>query len=420
MTTSIVILNWNGRDFLKKYLSCLLNSTEGYDDVQVVVADNASQDGSLTLLHEEFPEIKTIALDRNYGFAGGYNKALKQLDSDLFLLLNSDVEVTRGWLDPLIEWMELHPDCGMCAPLLHQTEKRDCFEYAGAAGGYLDRFCYPFCRGRVMKRLEKDEGQYDMPEEVLWVTGAALMTRRELFFGLGGFAGDFFAHMEEIDLCWRARLEGWKVNIIPRSTVYHVGGGSLPQDSPFKLQLNYRNNLLMMSRCLPKTMAVYSAYALLGKAVLPDEGPDMIHNCNSIFCREYDDQMQDDILTGSVDMGIMKADIVINLRMLLDRLSALVYLFTGKKECYRAVRKAHREFRALRGQADKQEMHGYLKAILYGERDDIARCILTDENAGSNLGSASIALKGMWNKWIVSESFFKKEAIFAEIKDSIR
>ncbi len=420
MTASIVILNWNGRDFLRKYLPCLLDSVKEYDDVDIVVADNASEDDSVQILTDEFPQVKLIRLSRNYGFAGGYNKALHKLDSDLFLLLNSDIEVSPGWLGPLLEWMKYHEDCGMCAPVLHMMNDRSRFEYAGAAGGYLDRFCYPFCRGRVMKMTEKDEGQYDVPEEVLWATGAALLVRSKVFFELGGFCDKFFAHMEEIDLCWRARLNGWKVNIVPRSTVYHVGGGSLPQDSPFKLFLNYRNNLLMMARCLPKTFAIESAYSLMSKAILPDEGPDMIHNCNCMYSSEYDVRMREDILHSSAELGVMKADLLINARMVLDFLSAMAYLVTFRMDNFKAVMKAHREFRLERPHENIKELKRYLRPILEGERDDIARNILCNDPECDNRGGDIFQLKGMWSKWIVTQALLKKEAIFAEIKDNIR
>ena len=181
MTFAIVILNWNGRKFLSEYLPGVVESVRGLEGVSVVVADNASSDDSLQLLQTEFPTVKTVPLKRNYGFAGGYNKALTQLQADCYLLLNSDVRVPQDWFYPLMEWMQLHPECGICGPKLHQIQHEDSFEYAGAAGGYLDRFCYPFCRGRVMDRLEKDNGQYDVPAEVMWVSGAALMIRASLF-----------------------------------------------------------------------------------------------------------------------------------------------------------------------------------------------------------------------------------------------
>ena len=245
MKTAVVILNWNTEDFLRKYLPGLINSVSSIDGAEVIVADNDSSDSSLELMKTLFPSVRTIELEKNFGFTGGYNKAFEQIDCEYFVLINSDIEVPENWLQPLIEWMDNHPDCGACAPKLHSWYQRDKFEYAGAAGGYIDKFGYPFCRGRIMKRLETDRGQYDTVENVFWATGACLMVRSSVYRKLGGLDNRFFAHMEEIDLCWRMQLEGWKVTVIPQSVVYHVGGGTLPASSPYKLYLNYRNNLLM-------------------------------------------------------------------------------------------------------------------------------------------------------------------------------
>lgn len=394
-----------------------MDSIKGIDGVSVVVADNASTDGSLELLQEQFPTVATIALDRNYGFAEGYNMALKQVQTDNYLLLNSDVEVSPDWFTPLAQWMDLHPDCGICGPLLHQTQNREMFEYAGAAGGYLDRYCYPFCRGRVMQRLEADNGQYSTPQDVFWVSGAALMIRSRLFHGLGGFCADFFAHMEEIDLCWRARLDGWKVSIVPRSVVYHVGGGTLPQGSARKLFYNYRNNLLMMHRCLPRTFALESAYNLLGRYIVPDEGPDMFHNCEVMYSNELDSSMHNAILESSAQLGILRTKRLIFVRMVLDGLSAGVYLVTGKADCAAAVIKAHKDFRRLRKKTSHNKLKGFMRKALSGERGDIARTMLSDRDYTVNKGGKFFCIKGVWSKWIVLQSIFKKETIFAEIKE---
>ena len=256
MKTAVVILNWNTEGFLKEFLPGLLQSVSKVEDAEVIVADNASTDGSRQVMKDIFPDVRTLEFDRNYGFTGGYNKAFGEIESDLFVLINSDIEVTEGWLPPLVKWMEDHPECGACAPKLHSWQDRDKFEYAGAAGGYIDRYGYPFCRGRVLKRLETDRGQYDAPADVFWATGACLMVRSSLYRKLGGLDDRFFAHMEEIDLCWRMQLEGYKVTVVPESVVYHVGGGTLPATSPFKLYLNYRNNLLMLENNLAKTFAL--------------------------------------------------------------------------------------------------------------------------------------------------------------------
>lgn len=411
-------MNWNGRHFLEKYLPSVLYSVHDNADARVVVADNGSDDDSLELLATEFPQVQIIALDRNYGFTGGYNKALSQLDDDLFVLLNSDVEVPDGWLEPLVEWMQLHEDCGICGPKLHMTTDRDSFEYAGAAGGYLDRYGYPFCRGRVLKMVEKDYGQYDIPEEVLWVSGAALMVRREVYTKLGGLCREFFAHMEEIDFCWRARLDGWKVNVVPRSTVYHLGGGSLPQDSPRKLYLNYRNNLLMLSRNLPATFAIDIAFNLVGKTLVPDEAPDDLEACIEDF-RDFDKSLRKDIVSSSVDVAMGMTSFNIFIRMCLDGLSAAVYLVTGKFSYFMAVFKAHRDFRKMRKPVSRRKLRAMVSSGLSGERRDIADCILTSRIDGDNNMKSTFALKGMWDKWVVWQAFLKKNDIFESIKDRI-
>ena len=246
---AIVILNWNGAKMLGQYLPTVLNYSR--DEAVVYVADNASTDNSMDLLRQEFPECKTIVLEKNWGFAEGYNKALSQIDAEYYLLLNSDIEVTHHWLTPLIEFMDVHPEVAACQPKLLSIFDRDCFEYAGACGGFLDRYGYPFCRGRLFETVERDDGQYDYKEEILWATGAALMIRAKDFWDVGGLDGRFFAHNEEIDLCWRLRIRGRKIYFLPESYVYHVGGGTLPKSNPMKTFLNFRNNLTMLYKCLP-------------------------------------------------------------------------------------------------------------------------------------------------------------------------
>ena len=247
---SIVILNWNGKEMLSKYLPSVLQYSR--DVATVYVADNASTDDSLTLLREHFPEVKLIVLEKNWGFAEGYNQALRQIESEYYLLLNSDIEVTHHWLTPLVEYLDSHPDVAACQPKLLSVVDKDCFEYAGACGGFLDRLGYPFCRGRVFDIVECDNGQYDYPSEIHWATGAALMVRSKDFWDVQGFDGRFFAHNEEIDLCWRLRIRGRKIMCIPESYVYHVGGGTLPKSNPMKTFLNFRNNLTMLYKCLPE------------------------------------------------------------------------------------------------------------------------------------------------------------------------
>ena len=253
MKTAVVILNYNTKDYLRKFLPGLILSCEGLD-AEVWVADNASADGSVEMLKAEFPEVPLIVLESNFGFTGGYNRALSMIEADYYLLINSDIEVPPGWLAPLVEWMDSHPECGACGPKLISYYNRDTFEYAGAAGGLLDSFGYPFCRGRILQKVEKDHGQYDTPANVLWVSGACLMVRSALWRELGGLDDRFFAHMEEIDFCWRLQLRGWKVTVVPQSFVYHIGGGTLSNESPRKLFLNFRNNLLMLENNLPATL----------------------------------------------------------------------------------------------------------------------------------------------------------------------
>ncbi len=246
---AIVILNWNGEKMLKEYLPTVLRYS--CDEAKVYVADNASTDGSLEMLRTDFPTCSLIELDRNWGFAEGYNKALAQVDAEYFLLLNSDIEVTPHWLTPLIEYMDAHTDTAICQPKLLSVFEKNRFEYAGACGGYLDKYGYPFCRGRVFQTVEEDKGQFNDPAEVLWATGAALMIRSKDYWEVGGLDGRFFAHSEEIDLCWRLRIRGRKVVCLPDSHVYHVGGGTLPKANPMKTYLNFRNNLTMLYKCLP-------------------------------------------------------------------------------------------------------------------------------------------------------------------------
>lgn len=233
---------------LRTYLPSVVQHTEG----EVIVADNGSTDDSLKVLAKEFPAVKTIVLDKNYGFAEGYNKAIEQVDSEYVVLLNSDVEVTEHWLTPLLDYMQTHPEVAAVQPKIRSWRKRDYFEHAGAAGGYLSVLGYPYCRGRKFGRVEQDHGQYDTIANVDWTTGACMCVRTKIYKECGGLDASFFAHMEEIDLCWRMRNKGWKLACVPQSVVYHLGGGSLSYDNPRKTYLNFRNNLLMIyknSRC---------------------------------------------------------------------------------------------------------------------------------------------------------------------------
>ena len=244
---AVVILNWNGRKHLERYLPSVVEHTTA-EGVEIIVADNGSTDDSLIWLRMKYPELRVIRLDRNYGFAEGYNRALREVESDYYLLLNSDVEVTANWWQPLVELLDNNPDIAVVAPKLLSDTQRDMFEYAGAAGGYIDYLGYPFCRGRILSEVERDRGQYDSRCDIFWASGAAMCCRSEVYNKLGGFDADFFAHMEEIDLQWRMQLSGWRIVVEPRSMVYHLGGGTLPA-SPMKSYLNHRNNLAMLYKC---------------------------------------------------------------------------------------------------------------------------------------------------------------------------
>ena len=240
---------------LEQYLPSVLQYSK--DEATVYVADNASTDDSLAFLEQHYPEVKRIRLDKNWGFAEGYNKALAQIEAQYYLLLNSDIEVTHHWLTPLIEHLDNHPETAACQPKLLSIFDKDRFEYAGASGGYLDRFGYPFCRGRIFETVETDNGQYDAEADILWATGAALMIRAKDYWDVKGLDGRFFAHNEEIDMCWRLRIRGRRIVCLPDSYVYHVGGGTLPKGNPMKTYLNFRNNLTMLYKCLPDSELQY-------------------------------------------------------------------------------------------------------------------------------------------------------------------
>ena len=249
--TAVVILNWNGIGWLQKFLDTVVRFSIGADSL-VIVADNGSTDGSVEWIEKNSPETKIIRFPDNYGFAGGYNIALSRIKAEYFVLLNSDVEVTEGWLKPMISFMDKNPDVAACQPKIRSYYNRDYFEHAGAAGGYIDKFGFPFCRGRVFDRIEKDEGQYDDYTDIFWASGACMMVRASHWEHCGGFDSDFFAHMEEIDLCWRFHKAGFRVSFIPDSVVFHAGGGSLPYESEYKTYLNFRNNLFILYKNLPQ------------------------------------------------------------------------------------------------------------------------------------------------------------------------
>ena len=248
--TAIIILNWNGLSYLKMFLAIVLENSRDEETV-VCVADNGSTDGSPEWVAENFKEIKLILLKKNHGFAEGYNLALNQIDARYFVLLNSDIEVTKNWLIPLVTFMDNNPDVASCQPKVLSYYNKDQFEHAGAGGCFLDKYGYPFCRGRVLNIVEKDTGQYDSAINVFWSSGACMIVRSEAWKRCGGFDADFFAHMEEIDLCWRFHKAGYRVCFLPESVIYHIGGGTLPYSSPLKTYLNFRNSLFLLYKNLP-------------------------------------------------------------------------------------------------------------------------------------------------------------------------
>lgn len=290
---AIVILNWNGLPMLQRFLPGVL---EHSPEAEVVVADNGSTDGSLEWLSAHLPQVRQVRLDRNYGFAEGYNQSLRPVEAEYYVLLNSDVEVCSGWLLPMLNYMEEHPEVAACQPKLLCQWKPGSFEYAGAAGGYIDRLGYPYCRGRVFNTVEADHGQYDDVASCLWATGACLLIRSRDYWQVGGLDGRFFAHQEEIDLCWRLRARGRGVVCVPQSVAYHLGGGTLPQGNPHKTFLNFRNNLLLLYKNLPEA----------------DLGP------------------------------------VMRRRFWLDALASLQFLLTGQWGSFRAVWRARRAFLRMR------------------------------------------------------------------------
>lgn len=299
---AVVILNWNGEKMLREFLPDVVRYSQG---AEIVVADNASTDGSLPLLEQDFPQVRRIVFDCNHGFAQGYHLALASVQAEYYLLLNNDVQVGPDWLRPMLEYMDAHPQVAACQPKLLCHWDRDRFEYAGACGGYIDAWGYPYCRGRVMGTVEEDKGQYDEPAPLLWATGAALMIRSEAYWQAGGLDGRFFAHQEEIDLCWRLRSRGYEIACVPQSVVWHVGGGTLPKDSPHKTYLNFRNNLLLLYKNLPSD----------------------------------------------------RLEKVMRVRFWLDALASVQFLLTGKWGSFLAVWRGRRDFLRMRPQfaADRQQ-----------------------------------------------------------------
>lgn len=296
--TAVVILNYNGAGMLRRFLPSVI---EYSPEASIYVADNGSSDESCDVVRNEFPAVKLMVLDHNYGFAEGYNRALAQVDEEYAVLLNSDVEVTRGWLSPMTQFLDSNPEVAACQPKLLSFKRKDFFEYAGAAGGFIDKWGYTFCRGRIFNTVERDSGQYDDTTDVFWATGAALMIRNEVYKNNGGLDGRFFAHMEEIDLCWRLRSRGYRIACVPQSHVYHVGGATLKKENPQKTYLNFRNNLLMIYKNAP-------------------------------------------------DCQLKK---IMLFRKVFDNVAALKFLASGDYAAFKAVRKARRDFKAMRAGYDK-------------------------------------------------------------------
>ncbi len=257
--TAVVILNYNGKKFLEDFLPTVIDKSKDIADIWV--ADNNSSDGSVELLKSKFPEVNLIINKVNGGYATGYNLALKQIEAEYYILLNSDIEVTDNWIEPVIELMDSDKNIAACQPKIRSFYEKDKFEYAGASGGFIDKYGYPFCRGRLFQSLETDTGQYDDAVEVFWASGACMFVRAELFHKHGGLDDDFFAHMEEIDLCWRLKNYGHKIMVCPSSTVFHVGGGTLPKNSPRKTYLNFRNNFSLLYKNLPANR-LFQVFAL--------------------------------------------------------------------------------------------------------------------------------------------------------------
>lgn len=254
MKVAVVILNWNGKKFLEEFLPGVIEFSK--DHAEVIIADNASVDGSVEYLREQHPGIRIIRFDRNHGFATGYNLALRQVEADYYVLLNSDIRVTENWIPPIISLMEQDPLIAACQPKIRSFHEPSRFEYAGAAGGFIDKYGYPFCRGRLFQYVEEDQGQYDDAREVFWATGACMFVRARVFHEVGGLDDHFFAHMEEIDFCWRLKNNGYKVMFSPGSVIYHIGGGTLPKNNARKTYLNIRNNIIMLYKNLERDRLV--------------------------------------------------------------------------------------------------------------------------------------------------------------------
>lgn len=333
---AVVILNWNGERLLKKFLSSVVKFTPAANCL-IVVADNGSTDNSISYATEHFRTIRIVELSQNYGFAEGYNRALKEIDAEYYLLLNSDVEVTNDWLQPMVKYLDKNPEIAAAQPKILSFSDKGKFEYAGAAGGYIDKLGTPFCRGRVLESVESDMGQYNSVEDVFWASGACMLVRSRDFFDVGGFDSSFFAHMEEIDLCWRLRARNRRIVCFPQSVVYHLGGATLDEGSARKVYLNVRNNLFMLFKNLPDT----------------------------------------------------ELDKIIKKRILFNRIAAVKFYLTGKKEKCKAIFQAHKDFEALQG--------NYVAA----RQENMEKIVLTD-------------IPEIYDGNIITDYYFRTKKLFTD------
>jgi GT2 family glycosyltransferase len=356
---AVVILNWNGKKHLREFLPSVLAST--WPNMDVIVGDNGSTDGSVEFLKQDFPSVRVIQNDKNYGFTGGYNRVLEQVEADYFVLLNSDVEVHNGWIEPVIAMMENDPSIAAAAPKIKSFAEKNYFEHAGAAGGFIDCFGYPFCRGRMFYVMEEDKGQYEQSGEVFWASGAAMFVKKDCWFMADGFDDRFFAHMEEIDLCWRLKNMGFKVMYCAESEVYHVGGGTLNTENPFKTYLNFRNNLLLLKNNLP----------------------------------------------------FWRAILIISIRIWMDLLATFRFLNEGKRKDAWAVSRAHQNFvrHIFEGKGKRQKAKSEnLKVEIAGTKNNSQ---FTTPHPPRNAFNSK--LKGMYKGSIVWDFFIKKKRTFTAL-----
>lgn len=318
---AVVILNYNGAEMLRRFLP---NVLENSPEANVYVADNGSTDNSVETMKREFPQVPLILFDKNHGFAEGYNLAIGKVEEEYALLLNSDVKVSPRWLQPLIDYMDANADVAACQPKILSYRNMSYFEYAGAAGGFMDKWGYPYCRGRIFGTVEKDEGQYNSISDVFWATGAALMVRREIYIDNGGLDSRFFAHMEEIDFCWRLRSRGMRIVCIPQSYVFHIGGATLKTTNPKKVYLNFRNNLLMLYKNTPQS---------------------------NLEC-------------------------VMRFRKIFDNVAALKFLLTGDVKAFRAIREARRDFKVMKNDFEAARRENLAKCVVSSIREQTDYSIL--------------------------------------------